>query len=112
MLELGDRIIEMTKTVSPRRLKSEDLEACGLPPINDQSWSTMAKKVCMPWFHRVWVTQEYVQANEVTFFYGRHWTSSDFYVAITRTLSFGEDSYYLEELLRPLSHVRNRRISG
>jgi len=102
MLELGDKIIEMTKRVSPRRLKSEDLEACGLPPIDDRSWSTLANFFCLPWFHRVWVTQEYVLAKEVTFLYGRHWKSSDFYVTIIRTFVFNEDSYYLEELLRPL----------
>lgn len=102
MFELGDRIIEMTKTVSPRRLKSEDLEACGLPPIDDQSWRALANFFCLPWFQRVWITQEYVLAKEVTFLYGRYWKSSDFYVAIIRTLQINEDSYHLEELLRPL----------
>lgn len=102
MIQLGEKIIDMTKRVTPRRLASEDFEKYGLPPIEDLAWKTLAKLFCHPWFERVWIAQEYILARELTFLYGNHWQSHSYYVDICQTLPSNPDSYYLEETLRPL----------
>lgn len=50
MIQLGQKIIDMTKRVTPRRLASEDFEKCGLPPIDDVAWKALANLFCLPWF--------------------------------------------------------------
>lgn len=102
MLELGENIIAMTKKVSPRILKSEELEGYGLPTLDHHSWKMLAEFFCLSWFQRVWTTQEYVLAKDVIFMYGQHWKPSSFYVAIIQTFVNNEESYHLEELLRLL----------
>jgi hypothetical protein len=102
MIQLGEKIIDMTKSVSTRRLASEEFEKYGLPPIEDLAWKMLANLFCLPWFERVWIAQEYILARKLTFLYGSHWQSHSYYVDICRTLPATTDSYYLEETLRPL----------
>ncbi|KAI1609120.1 heterokaryon incompatibility protein-domain-containing protein [Exophiala viscosa] len=103
MLELGDKIIEMARKTPPKHLKEEDLVSNGLPSLGDTSWTTLANFFCLPWFNRVWIVQEYVLANVITFLYGEHWIPHEYIISINRTFSKNEDSYNLEELLRPLA---------
>lgn len=101
-LDLGNKIIEMTKRVSPRRITADRLQEYGLPPIEDISWLGLAKLFCNPWFERAWVLQEYVLSDYIVFLYGGHWAACDYLVLVNETLVHKQDSYYLEELLRPL----------
>jgi hypothetical protein len=68
-----------------------------LPPRGDEQWECVRKFFLRPWFHRVWIVQEFIVSQEVCIICGNwegHW--SEIWAA---TLGFeGLDRPYLEGL--------------
>lgn len=102
MFDLGQKVIDMTRKVRPKKLSEDDLVEIGRPSISHASWKLLANAFCLPYWGRVWIVQELVLAHDVMVLYGDCWKELNFWVAINRTFSNNDDSYHLEELMRPL----------
>lgn len=109
-LELGEKIIEMTRKFETRTQITEgNIEAFGLPSAESACWRALDDLFCQPWFGRVWVMQEYILSCEVLMVYGGVWKPSDFYVSVCSALAKPEhDGYGLTEILRK---IREKSIS-
>jgi hypothetical protein len=45
---------------------NQDLQMHGLPPFKSVDWQALQKLLLSPWFRRVWITQEFALASNVT----------------------------------------------
>ncbi|KEF61456.1 uncharacterized protein A1O9_03022 [Exophiala aquamarina CBS 119918] len=70
-IELVKKINEISlEKTKPKPNGFDDLESCGLPRKDDQTWTAFQRFVSRAWFRRVWIIQEFVLARNIILLWG------------------------------------------